>query len=87
MQMKFSCGHEGETPRDMGRGRARQLRLVCYFDRLCPECHRAKWTAFFAGDHHITGRVYTADEQARAVERMMTSWECQTRRIVQFYRS
>ena len=36
--MNYSCGHEGEIPRNMGRGQARQRRLAAHFGRPCYKC-------------------------------------------------
>lgn len=36
---KFAgCNHEGQVPRNMGRGASRQTRLVAYFNRKCLDC-------------------------------------------------
>ena len=38
MDTKYNCGHEGELPRNMGRGTARQNRLAAWFGRPCQVC-------------------------------------------------
>ena len=37
----FNCGHTGENPRNMGRGKARALRLEMHYRHKCLECSRA----------------------------------------------
>ena len=36
--MTFTCGHEGEIPRNMGRGARREARITEYFGRMCMTC-------------------------------------------------
>jgi hypothetical protein len=38
--MTYKCGHEGEVPRNMGRGVARENRLADHFGRNCLACRR-----------------------------------------------
>ena len=38
MERVFSCGHEHQEPRNMGRGMARDRRLQEYFSRACLTC-------------------------------------------------
>lgn len=39
MEYTFTCGHsQAEAPRNMGRGAAREKRLIAYFNRKCLAC-------------------------------------------------
>jgi hypothetical protein len=40
--MTFTCGHDANEPRNMGRGQARIKRLAEYFNRPCLSCASAR---------------------------------------------
>lgn len=40
-KMRYKCGHIGDVPACAGRGKARQERLVAYFNRDCLPCAEA----------------------------------------------
>ena len=44
----FTCGHQAEEPRFMGRGQARQRRLTAYFNRKCATCSEQAILALYA---------------------------------------
>lgn len=69
MTMSFSCGHEGEVPPNMGRGKAREQRLAKYFGRRCPTCQLQSIKDLAARLTRLDGTPYTAAEQADYVAR------------------
>jgi len=67
--MKFSCGHEGEIPRNMGRGKARQHRLEKYFARRCPDCARKAVVNLAFQLTHVGGEPYSKEERLDYIHR------------------
>ena len=48
---KFTCGHSGDDPRNMGRGGARERRLAEYYGTACFDC---RLSSAVASAHRLT---------------------------------
>ena len=68
--MKFICGHDGQEPRNMGRGLRRQARLAEFFNRKCLACRMAAEDAFEAS---LT-RPRAAEHSAMVREKIANSY-------------
>lgn len=78
MQRAFTCGHEHQEPRNMGRGMARERRLQAYFARVCLSCalkrvrEQVQSLTDQRGDRMPDD--YYARKEAEAVERVRRSY-------------
>lgn len=68
--MKFTCGHEQEDPKNMGRGQSRATRLSKYFDRKCLTC---RLEADRASQELLTV-PRTAEQQSRIIAKIKAEY-------------
>ena len=68
MEMRtYACGHEGEIPRFMGRGQARQRRLSVHFCRPCRECRLVRAESYARSLTTMDGRPLSGDALNKAI--------------------
>lgn len=67
----FDCGHEGDFPRNMGRGAARTRRLADYFGRRCPSCAIEHLRRYAEALTHVDATPLTPVEREQYIARRL----------------
>lgn len=69
----YTCGHPGEVPAHMGRGKARLRRLANHFGQKCYPCRILALRARAAKATRVDGTPYTHAEVEGYVARHWSS--------------